>query len=250
MKTIVLGYDPGGTGEHGVALLTVERTAGKWRSTGQLRFETCGTVAASISWLMANGCASSKIVAAGIDTLTAWSKGRGGWRPADLMLRQMYREVQHSVVTPNGISGAMVMNGALMLEWLATARKGDGTLVAETHPKVCFFAMCRKRHPWSHVGKTQGRPPIATKREAKRWLCAELNVSIASADGIEAHDDAFDAAVGALVALRGLNGDWTVDLHDETICAANRELVHPFGRTNFWWPEPPKPEVLTAMSKT
>jgi hypothetical protein len=59
--------------------------------------------------------ALGSIDALGVDTMTCWSTGRGGWRPADRWLRERYTDVRNSVMTPNGLAGSMGLNGKCAL---------------------------------------------------------------------------------------------------------------------------------------
>ena len=45
-------------------------------------------------------------------------------------------------------------------------------------------------------------------------------------------DNGFDALMVCLAALRGLNGHWTLDLHQ----VGRATEVHPLGHTHYWWP--------------
>lgn len=72
MAEIYIGYDPGGNGAHGVAAINGEHAV-------------CATVATaldSIVWLTQQ-CDQQTPAAFGLDTLTLWSTGPAGWRPAD-----------------------------------------------------------------------------------------------------------------------------------------------------------------------
>jgi len=64
---LVLGYDPGGDGGHGVALLPLSGVSTERAETQT--FETTQSVIEYIESL-------STLVALGVDTLTCWSTGR------------------------------------------------------------------------------------------------------------------------------------------------------------------------------
>ena len=85
---------------------------------------------------------------------------------------------------------------------------------------------CTRLHAWA-----QDRDLMTA------WLLEALGANPDSVDF--GHDDhAFDAALSLLPALRGLNGDWTLDLHtlhDPKTGAPVRFA----GSTHYWWPTPP-----------
>ncbi len=66
------------------------------------------------------------------------------------------------------------------------------------------------------------------------FLLKELGIEI-SLDTFGEKDHCFDAAMAALAALRGLNGDWSCDLHvmldDQTA-----DRIQFVGCTHYWWP--------------
>ena len=75
----------------------------------------------------------------GIDTLTLWSTGPAGWRPADRALRTAYPAVATSVTAPNSLYGAMPINGIAVAMVLCKAF--ERLRITETHPKVLYFAL-------------------------------------------------------------------------------------------------------------
>ena len=103
---LIVGYDPGGDGAHGIALLSLD--AGR---TTNVVTKTFDTTEAVITYV--DRC--SDVLALGVDTLTCWSTGPGGWRPADRWLRARYETVRNSVMTPNGLAGSMGLNGMSVL---------------------------------------------------------------------------------------------------------------------------------------
>lgn len=220
-RTFVVGYDPGGDGAHGVAVVQMKEMGARW-SPVALDAVVAHAVSDAVAWLEAN-CREGRIAAAGIDTLTEWNSGAGGWRPADLWLRGRYRAVAKSVVAPNSIYGSMALNGATFMTLLAPRFRADDTLITEAHPKVCFFAMTGKQHDWA-----------ANRMEMGAWLLQELGVS-RSADVLGAEDHRFDAGVALLAALRGLNRDWRLDLHALPAGAAGGRVQF-CGQTHYWWP--------------
>ena len=224
MNNWIIGYDPGGNGAHGVAALEVHAEAGRWLPDRLIvkHEETVGRVS---EWFERT-CVDGRIVAAGIDTLTEWNNGSSGWRPADLWLRAKHKEdkeVLNSVVNPNYLSGAMSLNGAILILSLAERFRKDDTMITEAHPKMCYFALTGKASRDENAG------------EKSRWLLDELSVQPPEA-GFSGADHKFDAAMATLAALRGLNGDWSLDLHALTGERCGKRVL-PFGPTHYWWPE-------------
>lgn len=99
----IIGYDPGGNGNHGVACLTVNADFTPVTVTCQ----SVETVGDAIAW----ASSLTDIVGVGIDTLTRWSTGRSGWRPADRWLRKHPPFVGKSVASPNSLFGSMPVGG-------------------------------------------------------------------------------------------------------------------------------------------
>ena len=228
-RKYIFGSDPGGNGAHGLALIEVSSREDGYECIDLPVLQNCATVQALVQ-VVANTVQEGSILASGIDTLTAWNRSQSGWRPADTMLRDHYPVVANSVASSNSIFGSMSINGALILRWLSE-RADRGGLVTEAHPKVCFYARHggQFRHPWSG----QAVPPAADQQTAKLWLLDQLGLPQALVNQFGGTDHTFDAMLGCLAALRGLNGDWPTDLHQPPA----QEDVHPFGQTHYWWPE-------------
>lgn len=206
---IIVGYDPGGDGAHGVALLSID--ADRTISVATETFKTTEAVIAYMERL-------SPLLALGVDTLTCWSTGPGGWRPADRWLRARYQAVRNSVMTPNGLAGSMGINGMSVL--LAMRRKSPQLIVVETHPKVLYWALERKKYNYA-----------SGKIEMEKVLCDAHAATVATANEHE-----WDAAISAFAAACGVRRRWTNDLHTLPTAPGER-LISPCGATNYYWPE-------------
>jgi len=206
---LIVGYDPGGDNAHGVALLTLDK--GRIASVATRTFGTTEAVIDYVERL-------APLLALGVDTLTCWSTGGGGWRPADRWLRQKYGTVRNSVMTPNGLAGSMALNGMSLL--LAIRGKYPNVAVVETHPKVLYWALEQKKYNYG-----------SGKAEMDRVLCQAHQVAITTAN-----DHEWDAAISALAAAKGVLGRWTNDLHALPTVVGER-LIAPCGATNYYWPE-------------
>jgi len=206
----VWGYDPGGNNHHGVARFTI--TDGHISACAS---DTVGTVGDAVEWL-----GSTMPLAFGADTLTAWSTGRNGDRPADRSLRLAYPDATGSVLSPNTIRGAMCVNGMAVVCLLRS--KYPKLLVSEAHPKVLYFSLTRNLY---------GSATLAERTAIlAQWLgicVAELNIG---------DDNAWDATSSAYAAWEGLRGNWTEDLHQKPL-RDDECLVHPAGPTVYFWPE-------------
>lgn len=224
---MIIGYDPGGKGAHGLAVLHVEHDGGAWRAL-RLEAKSLDTLDAVMGCLTRDYGYPDRALAVGIDTLTVWNTGPAQWRPADLWLRQQYKTVRNSIQTPAGLFGSMAINGAAFLEWTHRLDPAGRLQVTEAHPKVCYHAATGRKHHWADAD---------ARAQMLDWLGKELGVDVLMLGQGTAADHALDAAIGALAALRGLNGEWTHDLHAEPPTDGRPENVHPFGRTHFWWPE-------------
>jgi hypothetical protein len=218
----IVGYDPGGNGAHGVAILKVREENARWHPL-DLQVRTADSLRDAVAWVDEK-CRDGRIVAVGVDSMTEWSSGASGWRSADIWLKDTYPDVTHSVVSPNSAFGSMSVNGAGFLILLAPRLRADSAMITEAHPKVCYFALAKKKHKWA-----------SERLEMEAWLLKELEVA-EPAGAFGNLDHGFDAGIAVLAALRGINGDWIFDLHD--LPGSNRQSRVEFGGpSHYWWPE-------------
>jgi len=219
----LLGYDPGGERAHGLALCEVAQVEGRWCPLS-LHVATASSVREVVAWVESRAV-GARLLAVGLDTLTEWNSGSGGWRPADFWLRKAYPTVRLSVTPPNALFGSMAVNGASFLHLMALRFQQDETQITEAHPKVLYHAMTGRKHAW------------ATDQEfMATWLLQELGLDLPpSAFGPEDHP--FDAALSLLPTLRGLNRDWNLDLHTLQNPKTGDRVTFA-GPTHYWWPSP------------
>lgn len=173
-----------------------------------------GTVEEVLRW--AEGI--EDLIGVGVDTLSCWSTGQSGWRAADLWLRDKYREVQNSIVTPNFLSGSMSLNG---MSTLISLRQQNQTIsITETHPKVLYWALTGQKYDYRE-----------RSNEMDAMLTEWLGVEVRSFT-----DHEWDATVSGFAAIRGMSGLWTHDLLTE-VAEQQARIVNPCGPVNYWWPE-------------
>lgn len=218
----VLGYDPGGRDRHGLAALRVEKRGSRWEPL-DLSVHTAGVLRDVVGWIT-DTCRDVRIVAVGVDTLTEWNGGNGGFRPADRWLRREYRDVAGGIIAPAALRGAMVINGGGLLIQLQDRFRADDTMITEAHPKVCYRALTGEKANWA-----------ADRETMTAWLIGELGVGRPEEICVE-DDHRFDAATSALAALRGVNGDWTLDLH-ALPGEDYSDRIRFCGTTHYWWPD-------------
>jgi hypothetical protein len=209
-----VGYDPGGNRAHGLAELQV--ADGKPISIISRTLRSAEEVIAGLEVL-------ASVSALGVDTLSCWSTGGGGWRPADRWLREQkqYEKVRNSVTTPNGLFGSMSLNGMAVL--VESRRKFPNVMITETHPKVLYFALSGKTHDYK-----------SRKSEMDAFLSDKLGIPRSHFTIGDEHQ--WDAALSALAAHAGLRGLWRRDLHELAPVKGER-LVRPCGATHYYWPE-------------
>jgi hypothetical protein len=157
------------------------------------------------------------LIGIGVDTLTCWSTGESGWRPADRWLREKYKEVRNSVVPPNGLRCSMALNGMVVL--LSARDRNLDLFITETHPKVLFWSLTRQKYNYD---QNDGM---------NRWLSGYLGQPIKTAN-----ENEWDAAFSAYAAFQSLTRVWTRDLH-QLPKKDGESIVYPCGVTFFVWPE-------------
>jgi hypothetical protein len=207
---IFIGYDPGGNGKHGVAALIVE--SGQPVHAQSALVETAEQ---AICWILDR---ADRPAAIGVDTLTCWSTGSSGWRPADRWLKERYPPVQGSVASSNSLYGSMSINGMTTLVALRAAI--PELMVTETHPKVLHWHMVQR--PYDFTSNQAAMLETLGEGLGFHFTCAS--------------DHEWDAVLSALVAFRGVSGQWTHDLH-QLPTTADERLIAPCGETKYFWPE-------------
>lgn len=205
-----VGYDPGGDRKHGVAVLTVENGVPVSVRTALLR-----SAEEVIRWV---GELGGPISGIGIDTLTCWSSGPSGWRPADRWLRHHYPAVLKSIASSNSLYGAMSVNGMGVL--IALRQAMPLLAITETHPKVMHWHLRHTVYDYD-----------SSKLSMDEMLASEIGFPVSITT-----DHEWDAAISALVAFRGQSGQWSLDLHTLQTAAGER-IIEPCGKTNYYWPE-------------
>lgn len=158
----------------------------------------------------------------GVDTPTAWSGGLAGWRPADHRLCAWYPDVRGSVQSPNGLRGAVAINGIYVIRHLRES--WPDLCVTEAHPKVLFYALSDK------VYKTVDAECHAEL--LRRWCGLEDPPQLSKKKGDD-HDR--DALLAALAARRWRE-EWKLDLHRLGFGGQRADLLHPAGPTAYAWP--------------
>jgi hypothetical protein len=207
--TEILGYDPGGNGGHGVAALFI----GDLCEPLQIVTATCNTVSDATEWF----AQFDQPVGIGIDTLTKWSTGKSGWRPADLWLRSQYPEVSLSVASPNSLRGSMAIGGMAVKSWFFS--RYPEAVISETHPKVLYFALTHRKYDWEE-----------SSLDMADFLSARLAVKCRPRN-----DNEFDGAISCYAVFEHLRGNWRNNLHslDAAECG---EYLEPFGNSIYIWP--------------
>jgi hypothetical protein len=204
----IIGYDPGGNDNHGVASLIIDDGL-----PIKLSFATVRNAQAALEWFTID----EMPLAAGIDTLTVLSMSDSGWRPADLWLRENYPQVQNSVVNPNYLQGAMSLNGLAVM--ISLRSMFESITISETHPKVLYyhFAGVQYNYRTNHG---------LMDEQLAQWVGLPINTE-------KEHE--WDAAVSCFAVHEGLSDRWTTDLH-QLPSDADMTLVRIGGPSYFYWP--------------
>lgn len=207
-----VGYDPGGSGNHGFARLTV--SANVVRSLETETFDSTEHVLKRIEGL-------TSLDGIGVDTLTCWSTGKSGWRPADRWLRKEYKEHPDTVkrvISPNFLYGSMVLNGMAII--VEARKRWPDVYVTETHPKVLYRALTNNKHDFRSERQKM-------MDYLGSWIDVPMEIS---------NDHEWDAAISAWAAYKGKTRAWETDLHRIPEEGGER-LVWPGGITEYRWPD-------------
>jgi len=209
---IFVGYDPGGNGKQGVAALDID--AGRTKS---IVVKTLFSAEHVLDWFLK---LSPTPQAIGVDTLTNWSTGPSGLRPADRWLREKYPEVAGSVMASNSLYGAMSVNGMAVLKELRD--KYSNLVITETHPKVLHFHLCKQQFDFNESDDSKSR--------MNKFLEDQLGTPVDCQT-----DHEWDAAASALAAYRWHSRKWINDLH--LLPRSDKERsIQPCGSTHYAWP--------------
>ena len=204
----IVGYDPGGNDSHG--LVFAQFREGELENISLGTYGTADLVIKAIS-----GC--SDIIAIGIDTLTCWSTGRSGWRPADRWLKKKYPKITNSITSAKSLYGSMGLNGMSVL--IASRSQFPTLYISETHPKVLYFELIGKKYDYKN-----------DQAQMDDFLTKTLGSKIQTKN-----DHEWDAAISAFAVRCGLEGLWSKDLHRLEV-DLNERLITPCGATHYWWP--------------
>ena len=209
MNGVIAGYDPGGNGANGLALLFI--ADGLITTVESKTVETAQDVLNRLLEF-------DNLIGIGVDTLTQWSTGKSGWRNADLTLRAKYPVVQKSVTPPNSLYGSMALNGMSVL--IKLKQFEPNIRITEAHPKVLFHALTGSKYNYAEE-----------RAEMDRLLSNWFRVPNIKTES----DHEWDALISAYSAYQGMIGNWTMDLHTPTQGESSKS-VNPIGKTHFYWP--------------
>ena len=206
LDELFLGFDPGGNGNYGVALL-----AGPRASTA-----TVQNIEEAINWTT-EACGNSIPIAAGIDTLLHWATGNGGLRSADYLLKKTYPTVSKSIIAPNSLYGAMTLGGMGLS--IQLRRKWPRVQLNETHPKVIFHALANRPYPRNGIV------------EAVEWVRQQANCVF---DAPVKNDHELDAILSAWTTRRAISENWQ-DL--SKLPSKHGNHIFPVDNVSYFWPK-------------
>lgn len=209
MKQIIAGYDPGGNGSHGLAMIEIND-----ESVSIVDVLTLDSAEEVIRVLEG----ANNLVALGVDSLVALSTGPSGWRPADRWLRKRYPEVEKSIISPNGLYGAMALNGLAVIG--VVKRNFPDICITETHPKVLYWVITKRKYEYRHNSDCMDE-----------FLMNFIGVSLETQNEHE-----WDALVSAYSALMGFWGQWKNDLFSLE-CEQRERIIYICGEVYYYWPE-------------
>lgn len=216
----IMGYDPGGNKNNGVAFFTYENSILK-----KSKIDTIVTA----EYVIKHARCFPNLLAIGIDTLTCWSTGESGWRPADRCLKKRHPEVTKSILAPNSLYGAMAINGMAVL--IKLRKYYPSLCITETHPKVLYHALTGQKYDYER-----------NRQKMDKLLTDKLETT-----RIPENEHEWDATISVYAALQGMRGNWTIDLHTLPP-SENEQLIKPCGETHYWWPKSNQPKSSPCNS--
>lgn len=195
---------------------------------GQAICDTVATAEHAINWFRGRR-RDREPNAFGIDTLTMWSTGPAGWRPADRALRAAYPAVVTSVTAPNSLYGAMPLNGIAVA--IALLRVFTRLKITETHPKVLYYALAKSVYDFA---------------QRRDYMVNDLVGWVALGSCNVGSEHAWDALVSAYAARQWDMTNWQTDLH-QMPCDEGETLIPAHGTdAHYAWPEAMPQERLRA----
>ncbi len=209
IEGVIVGYDPGGNNAHGLCLIRYSKGV-----ILNVQVSTHPTAKSIIDELTK----INDVIAIGVDTLTCWSTGASGWRPADRWLKKEYKEITHSIASANSLFGAMGLNGMSVL--LSLKERYPEILISEAHPKVLYYELFKKKYDYKQ-----------NHQNMDYLLSNILTFSVSTAN-----DHEWDSVISALTVAKGMNGEWVNNLHLLPI-NDNESIITPCGKTYYWWPK-------------
>lgn len=172
-----LGFDPGGSGKFGWAVVSGE--------TFPLRLVGRGTAHhAQGAFKAATDCAGTKINAVGIDAPLFWNPA--GDRRADQKVREAITRLGcpgGTVSSVNSLRGACLIQGILVA--MMCQRSANGAPITEAHPKALL---------WLAGKATSARPPVDV-------AMSDLGEYVVGSKLQGATDHERDAVLGAVAAF-------------------------------------------------
>jgi len=205
----IIGYDPGGNSSHGVAKFTFRN--------GNLIHHSVITLKTAFEVIKYVG-EIEDLIALGVDTLTCWSTGESGWRPADRWLRNKYKVIGNSIASANSLFGSMGLNGMSVL--ISLRKKLPNLLISETHPKVLYYALSQQKYDYK-----DNHPSMDAYLSALFDEIVDTN-----------NDHEWDAAISVYAVMKGFVDQWHIDLH-QLPTRNDESIIMPCGETKYWWPE-------------
>ena len=179
-------------------------------ASGETCCSTVSSVDEAVNWIVARGTP----LGIGIDSPMWWSAVQGGGRRADQRIRDAFGIPSGTVQSVNSLRGAVLVGGQL----LASLIRGHfpDVKVTESHPKALLQALSLHDEV---IGVLFGIN-CAWDDEHQR-----------------------DAAVAAVCAREGFQGNWKVDLADRRSKLEQDPKNYWLAPVFYWWPEPIDPNA-------